>query len=612
MVGTTLELQNFLQEDSLGCDIANKWVAWDSARNSVKGLWRETQSYIYATDTTTTTNASLPWKNTTTIPKLTQIRDNLLSNYIASLLPKSKWLSWEAGSETSNGKAKREAILAYMNWAVGQNRFRADVVKLVLDYIDYGNAFGTVSWVDQRPSQPEVSSGASLPQTGYVGPAIQRISPTDIVFNPTASSFLDSPKIVRSLVTLGELKRIIDSQSHGDEKVTAQALYDYLIDIRKQTRGTPTIEFNDKDTAYQLDGFSSFRDYLESDTVELLTFYGDIFDWETQEFLRNYRIVIVDRHKVISKEQNPSVFGYPPIFHMGWRPRQDNLWAMGPLDNLLGMQYRIDHIENLKADVFDLVTYPPLKIKGYVEDFEWAPMARIVTGDDGDVEMMAPPFQILQANIEIQNLMALMEEMAGSPKEAMGFRTPGEKTAYEVQRLENAASRIYQNKILQFSDLIERLLNAMLELARRNITAVQSVPVFDDDFKAQIFMDLSPADLTGDGIVRPVAARHFAEQAELIQNLTAFFSSAVGQDEQVRSHFSALKTAQLIESALNLTDYQLVQPNIRVTESADTQRLMQVAQEKVAMEAQTPSGLTPDDYDASLAGTPEMPAGMPQ
>jgi hypothetical protein len=36
--------------------------------------------------------------------------------------------------------------------------------------------------------------------------------------------------------------------------------------------------------------------------------------------------------------------------------------------------------------------------------------------------------------------MNLMEEMAGAPKEAMGFRSPGEKTKYEVQRLESAAS----------------------------------------------------------------------------------------------------------------------------------------------------------------------------
>jgi len=52
----------------------------------------------------------------------------------------------------------------------------------------------------------------------------------------------------------------------------------------------------------------------------------------------------------------------------------------------------------------------------------------------------------------------------------MGFRSPGEKTKYEVQRLENASARIFQNKINQFEEqIVEPLLNAMLELARRNL-----------------------------------------------------------------------------------------------------------------------------------------------
>ena len=39
----------------------------------------------------------------------------------------------------------------------------------------------------------------------------------------------------------------------------------------------------------------------------------------------------------------------------------------------------------MHADVFDLITFPPLKIKGYVEDFEWGPFARIYVGEEGDV-----------------------------------------------------------------------------------------------------------------------------------------------------------------------------------------------------------------------------------
>ena len=123
---------------------------------------------------------------------------------------------------------------------------------------------------------------------------------------------------------------------------------------------------------------------------------------------------------------------------------------MGPLDNLVGMQYRIDHLENLKADAFDQIAVPLIKIKGLVEDFEFQPGERIYTGEDGDVEFLRPESSILQANLEIQELEAEMEIMAGAPREAMGIRTPGEKTAFEVQRLDAAASRTFQHKINAF------------------------------------------------------------------------------------------------------------------------------------------------------------------
>jgi hypothetical protein len=60
------------------------------------------------------------------------------------------------------------------------------------------------------------------------------------------------------------------------------------------------------DALYQVDGFANFRDYLMSDYVELLTFYGDTFNPETKEFLRNHIITVVDRHKIIDKKPNPS------------------------------------------------------------------------------------------------------------------------------------------------------------------------------------------------------------------------------------------------------------------------------------------------------------------
>lgn len=602
MAGKVLNLSELIEPDQLGCAISRRYHEWQMFRQPQIAEWQEIRNYIFATDTSKTSNSKLPWKNKTTVPKLCQIRDNLHANYMAALFPRRKWLHWEADNKDSNSLDKRNAIVNYMTWAISQDSFKNTVSTLLYDYIDTGNAIATAEWVDMSVMLEDKQ------QVGYVGPGAKRYSPYDMVMNPIASNFAQAPKIIRSLITMGEVKQILESQSTDENREQYEALWKYFKDLRNNASNCADLKV--QDAFMNVDGFNNYRAYLESDYVELLTFYGDLYDKESDTFLKNHVITVIDRHKVILKKPNPSFFGYPPIFHAGWRKRQDNLWAMGPLANLVGLQYRIDHIENMKADCFDLITFPPLKIKGYVSDFEWGPFARINVGDDGDVEMMAPPFQVLTANQELATLQALMEEMAGSPKEAMGFRTPGEKTAYEVQRLENAASRIFQNKIAQFEEqILEPLLNAMLELARRNLSRAVSIPVFDPEFDITLFDTLSASDITGTGRIKPVAARHFAEQAELVQNLTAFYGSEVGKDLSVKVHISGLGIARLMEDSLNLRDYKLVSPNIRLSEEADSRREAQVHQEKTMMEAQTPSGLSPDDSDGGpIMGAPPVQA----
>lgn len=589
-MAAVLNIDDLIFADQLGCTIANKFQEWDNFRAKKKEDWRELYKYIYATDTRTTSNSVLPWKNTTTTPKLTQIRDNLYANYMQSMFPKRRWLLWEGQTRDDETKAKVDSIKAYMGYVIDYPGFKDTIAKLVLDYIDHGNCFVTVDWLDERIEQE------SSITPGYVGPVARRISPFDLVMNPTATDFVRTPKIVRSLVSLGELKDYLQRISLDDgERERNETLFQYLNEIR-QRASTFEGDISSKDEFYSVDGFTSFRDYLTSGYAEILSFYGDLYDVESGTFLKNHIIEVVDRHKIIRKEPNPAQLPVPPIFHAGWRLRQDNLWAMGPLDNLVGMQYRLDHIENNKADFFDLVNFPPLKIKGYVEDFQWGPFEKIYTSDEGDVEVLAPQVNPLTANLELQELERKMEELAGSPKEAMGFRTPGEKTAYEVQRLENAASRIFQAKITQFEEqILEPLLNAMLELARRKMDNT-TVRVLNDELKVASFMQISPEDISGAGRIRPVAARHFAEQSERVQNITNFFSSAVGQNPLVLPHFSGIELAKLFEELLDLEQFNIVQPYIALTEQAEAQRLSLQHEEDTMMGMQTASGMG-DDFD---------------
>ena len=588
------EIKGILQPAGLASEVAYMWDNLNTNRNTWVKEKEELRNYIFATDTTKTSNSKLPWKNKTTIPKLCQIRDNLHANYASALFPNDNWFKWEGYSRDAVTMEKRKTIEAYVGNKIRMSGFRTEVYKLLYDFIDYGNVFWDVVFVNETHKDAD----GNMVQ-GYRGPKLKRISPYDIVFNPLASSFKDSYNIVRSVKTFGELKWELDNMPEmGYNKDVVGDMENY----RRNLAGYSTEDLS-KALALQVDGFGNYSDYLQSGYVEILEFEGSLHDKDTGKFHQNVLITVVDRAKVIRIVPMPSWMGKTTKGHVGWRMRPDNLYGMGPLDNLVGMQYRIDHLENLKADAMDLAVHPPLAITGNVEEFEWGPNAEIYIGEGGNIQELGKSLNgVIAANNEIAMLELKMEEMAGAPKQAMGIRTPGEKTAYEVQSLEQAASRIFQNKITHFEiECIEDILNKMFEVSKRNMDGADLVRVLDDDLGVLKFIEITKDDITASGKIRPMGARHFAAQATTIQNLTAFYQSAIGQDPSVRTHISGKAVAKLLEEYLGLDKFALFQDNVRVFEDAETMSLAQQSQKQLQEEYMVDPNLTADEEAAVLA-----------
>lgn len=578
MTGKVLEIEQLDNRDYLAKQIANIWWEWSSAQDGWRQEKRELRNYLFATSTKDTTNATLPWKNTTTTPKLTQIRDNLHANYMDALFPNDHWFKWEGSDASAETKSKREAIEAYMRNKTRESNFRDVVAKLLYDYIDYGNPIGDVEYVHEEIEDP--LTGEIIP--GYIGPRAKRISPLDIVFNPVAVSFSDSPNITRYIKTFGDL--LVDAEDKPELKYREDIL-EKAKHLRSQFAGFDPAD-TIKNEGFSVDGFSSLTDYFQSPYVEILEFEGNIRDSDGT-LLRNQLITVIDRSWILRQVTNPSWLGKTSKVHTSWRPRPDNLYGMGPLDNLVGMQYRIDHLENIKADLFDLIAHPPLKIRGNVEEFEWGPFAEIFLGDDGDVDILKVDATALQADTQIAILEQRMEEMAGAPKQAMGIRTPGEKTAFEVNQLENASGRIFNNKIRNFEiNILEPLLNSMLESARRNIQGSDLIRVMDDDLGVVDFMEITKEDITAAGKLRPIGARHYAARNQLVQNITGIFNSGIGQI--IQPHVSAKALAKLVEEAFGWERFDLVEENIGIIEQVETQRTINAGQEQLDVEAMTP------------------------
>lgn len=591
----SIDLCNVLgaSEHVLAGEITSLWEEWRSAAREAYERWKETTKYVYATSTKETTNSSNDHLHSTHIPVITQIKDNLEANYVEALFPSDDWFIFKGYDLESTFTEKRRVVEAYLKTKHDLSDFSITVQKLVSDWVLYGNCFAGVSYIQQ---QHEFEGQNPF---GYVGPKLYRISPFDIVFNPLATSFEDSPKVIRSLKSLAELSR--DAQENPSLGYS-QEIIDLVVNARK---ATSVYKDSDLDRAFNtsFEGFGSPAQYYKSGKVEILEFYGDIWDSVENEFLKNHVITVVDRRWVVRSQPLDTWTGRPHIYHCGWRVRPDNIWAMGPLDNLVGMQYMINHLENARADAFDLMLNPDRVFQGTVENIEQINGAlHYFVSEQGNVRNLMPDTTVLNADFQIQNKQAQMELAAGAPREAAGFRTPGEKTAFEVSQLMNAASRIFQHKINYFSrEFLERILEAEIEVARRNLDTVDVIEIVEDELGISEFLTVTKEDITANGRLRAIGARHYARNNQLAANLGQF-SQQLAQDPLMQQHFPSERLAKAFENVLGFGNLDLVQPYGRVAEQLEVQRLSQVAQQMAQEEAMTPvdEGIE-DDFEGMEA-----------
>ena len=271
-----------IEEQPIASEIVRNWETWNGGRAEWRSRVEENKKYVYATSTAETTNVQNSHSHTTHIPKISQIADNLLANYLSALFPHDDWLRFEGNDEQAEEFDKKQAVLAYINTKNKLNRFRAVMQELLTDWILYGNAFAGVTYEQEVHTDPE--TGETLP--GFVGPRVYRISPDDIVFNPLATDFESAPKVIRILKTLGELERDLEeSPELGYSRDILDKVTEHR-EVLKQMTDTAI----DKHIQMQFDGFSSPSLYYRSGYIEILEFYGDIYDTNTGDWLKNHVI----------------------------------------------------------------------------------------------------------------------------------------------------------------------------------------------------------------------------------------------------------------------------------------------------------------------------------
>ena len=139
---------------------------------------------------------------------------------------------------------------------------------------------------------------------------------------------------------------------------------------------------------------------------------------------------------------------------------------------------------------------------------------------------------------------------------------------------------------------MENLLNNMLEVARRNMSVTDLIRVMDDDNGVVQFMNITKEDITAEGKLRAVGSRHFAANAQLLQNLNTLANSPLF--EFIKQHASPKKTAAMVENVMGFDRFEMFSDNAFIFEQAETQKMINGAQDEVEINAITPS---PDEEE---------------
>lgn len=563
-----------LDKDKLASDVANQFVSWDNSKQQWHQEYMETLQYVYATDTKQIMTQRNDFNNCTHIPKLTQIADTLRTYYLESVFSLRDPIVFENYLSSADEIKKKRNIQKFANRILLERTNLKHVVKEMFDdYILAGNCFVMPVWETDTVTLPDGSQGER-----NVGVRYMRINPEDIVFDVTARSFKDSPKIIRSVLSLAD----VATMSEGNP--TMQKAFNRAVKNRSNVRKVATSGDIVVDNMVRIAGFGSWTDYYNSDSVEILTFFGDIFDMDTNTLQKARKITVMDRAVVLANEEIPNYNHFDIIFHSRWRDRVGNLWGMSPLANLLGMQYRIDFLENKRSDVYDFISDPMFKTKGDISMPEIiGPGAEFNCPPDGDVAMMTPDATILSADTYMDRYMALMDIMAGTPSEAVGFRTPGEKTMFEVQQLQTAASRMFTRQIRKFEEeIFEPMLNCSLQLYADNMKG-QTISIEEEtEGGLPEEIKISIDDLVRPGYLKAIGSINYADKSIMLQTLQQLGNSNIFMDEAVRANFSPEKIGYAIAYATGLDKIKgLFEKDARLYEVTDQQKLSERLMQQV-------------------------------
>lgn len=569
-----VNITDYSDKQLVATTIADMWDQYNMSRVKAMELWKEVDLYRFATDT-----KSLPGGNNFDhamhTPATHMIDEKLGSILNATAFPHEDWLGWKPLDLAATAVEKEKKVLAYLKKIHALTKFTRTGKKSLDDLKAYGNTFLQTVMVNEST----VEDGEV--QAGYIGPRTFRISPYDIVFDPTAPDFDSSFKIVRKRMTVGEFANFAEAHADKVDEASVQRI------LKRRTGSAEGAGSNDhfKDGQFIAQGFDSRTAYYRSGYVELLFFYGSWFDEKTLKVIPNRCTIIADFNTTVMDMYKRE----SRIRKGSWKERPDNLWAQSPLEPIIGLNYMINHRENAKNDAIDRMIYPDHIYVGEPEIIHddvtgrreiWAPL-------NGDARDITPDASTLSYDGQIDRIEQTIMEATGLPSDILGFRSPGEKTAFEVQNLTEGAFRGFIDHVAQWEqDCLEKVVADQIAIASENFTSVEKVLVEDEDgFKEEL--EVTEDDLKANGTLVPMGARRFSRMLQQLAGIQSMAQTA----PLYQQHINSYNLASAIEKLSGLDDFQIIEKFAAVKEQGEMQKESAMVEQDVVNDMSQPTPL---------------------
>lgn len=562
--------QGFDTEVDKASFIASQFISWDGMRDLAKASWSETEAYRYATDTHSLPDGSA-FSHSTHMPVVAAIAQDLEAILKQVTTPHEDYFTFKPMDLEAAALDQRDKIVGYLKSRFAVNGYESELAKLRSDLVTYGNCFSHTVFVDESVGD----------KPGYIGPKTMRISPYDIVFDPTASSFDATAKIIREVVSLGELKK------RGVSELLDPLAVDSLLENKATYK--PTRYGRDKDAQYVPQGFGSLEDYMTSGYVELLWFYGSVYDQDSGEIHENKVIVVAEGTHLLMDEDIATYDGQANIFHSVWQKQPDNLYGISPLANIIGINWQINHRENAKSEALDRLIKPDVVHLGdVVEVFDdKTGQTTYIAPEGGGVQELAVNTQFFSFDLQIDRLTHAARAAARLPSDLTGFRSQGEKTLGEVTALTDGGMRGFIDKAADFERTsLERHLSASIQLAKDNFTTAFSIPSQGDSGFLDM-LEITKEDLSVNGILIPQGARRFARKNQILATLTQLSATPLAQ--VIGMHISGKGGSKFVEELLELHGEGIFSEYAQILEQAEAQQIANKAEQQVAADSQQPT-----------------------